>query len=82
MSQLVLSPTKPLISHNNVINNSVTNKWYLLSPSEPTKQCLNPTAFLNIVCVYPFLTTVHPSSDGCLQLDNVPCHKAHLKRVS
>ena len=24
------------------------------------------------------MTAVHPSSDGCFQQDNAPCHKAHI----
>ncbi len=49
-------------------------------PSVPIEHCLNATAYLSIVTdhVYPFMTTVYPSSDGYFQQDNAPCHKAQI----
>ncbi len=46
----------------------------------PIEHCLNATAYLSIVAdhVHPFMTTVHPSSDGYFQQDNAPCHKAQI----
>ncbi len=46
----------------------------------PIEHCLNTTAYLSIVAdhVHPFMTTVHPSSDGFFQQDNAPCHKAQI----
>ena len=42
--------------------------------------CLNATTYLSIVAdhVYPFMTTMHPSSNGYFQHDNAPCHKAKV----
>ncbi len=49
-------------------------------PLVPIEHRLNATAFLRIVAdhVHPFMTTVHPSSDGYFQQDNAPCHKAQI----
>ncbi len=45
----------------------------------PIEHCLNATAYLSIVDhVHPFMTTVYPSSDGYIQQDNAPCHKAQI----
>ncbi len=46
----------------------------------PIEHRLNATAYLSIVAdhVHPFMTTVHPSSDGYFQQDNAPCHKAQI----
>ncbi len=52
--------------------------WHTLGPLAPIEHCLNTTAFLSIVAVHPFMTTVYPSSDGYLKQDNVPCHKAQI----
>ncbi len=54
--------------------------WHILGPLVPIEHCLNATAYLSIVTdhVYPFMTTVHPSSDGYFQQDNAPCHKAQI----
>ena len=44
----------------------------------PIEQHLNATAYPSIVAdhVHPSMTTLYPSSDGCFQQDNAPCHKA------
>ena len=49
-------------------------------PLVPMKHCLNTAAYLRIVAdhVQPFMTTVYPSSDGYLQQDNTPRHKAQI----
>ncbi len=49
-------------------------------PLVPIEHRLNATAYLSIVAdhVHPFMTTVHPSSDGYFQQDNAPCHKAEI----
>ncbi len=54
--------------------------WHTLGPLVPIEHRLKATAFLSIVAdhVHPFLTTVHPSSDGYFQQDNAPCHKAQI----
>ncbi len=46
----------------------------------PIEHRLNATAYPSIVAyhVHPFMTTVHPSSDGYFQQDNAPCHKAQI----
>ncbi len=46
----------------------------------PIEHHLNATANLSIVAehVYPFMTTVYPSSDGYFQQDNAPCHAAQI----
>jgi len=46
----------------------------------PTGHCLNVTAYLSIVFepVHPFMATMYPSSDGYIQQDNAPCHKARI----
>ncbi len=51
-----------------------------MGPLVPIKHCLIATAYLSIVAnhVHPIMTTVYPSSDGYLQQDNVPCHKAKI----
>ncbi len=43
----------------------------------PIEHRLNATAYPSIVAyhVHPFMTTVHPSSDGYFQQDNAPCYK-------
>ncbi len=53
--------------------------WHTLGPL-PIEHRLNATAYLSIVSdhVHPFMTTVHPSSDGYFQQDNAPCHKAQI----
>ncbi len=40
--------------------------WHTLGPLVPIEHCLNATAYPSIVAdrVLPFMTTVHPSSDG------------------
>ncbi len=54
--------------------------WHTLGPLVPIEHCLNATAYLRIAAdhVHPFMTTVYPSSDGCFQQDNTPCHKAEI----
>ncbi len=54
--------------------------WHTLGPLVPIEHCLNATAYLIIVAdyVHPFMTIVYPSSDGYLQKDNAPCHKAQI----
>ncbi len=54
--------------------------WHTLGPLVPIEHCLNATAYLSIVAYYahPFMTTVHPSSDGYFQQDNAPCHKVQI----
>ncbi len=54
--------------------------WHTLCPLVPIEHCLNATAYLSIVAYYahPFMTTVHPSSDGYFQQDNAPCHKVQI----
>ncbi len=54
--------------------------WHALGPFVPIEHRLNATAYLSIVAdhVYPFMTTVYPSSDGYFQQDNGPCHKAQI----
>ncbi len=41
---------------------------------------LNATAYLSNVAghIHPFMSTVHPSSDGYFQQNNAPCHKAQI----
>ncbi len=62
--------------------------WHTLGPLLPIEHCLNATAYLIIVAdyVYPFMTTVYPSSDGYFQQDNAPCDMSqssnHLRLVS
>ncbi len=60
--------------------------WHTLGPLVPNECRLNVTVYLSIVAdhVYPFMTTVYPSSDGYFQQDNAPCHKIsnHLRLVS
>ncbi len=53
--------------------------WHTLGPLVLIEHRLNATAYLSIVSdhVHPFMTTVHPSSDG-FQQDNAPCHKAQI----
>jgi hypothetical protein len=52
--------------------------WHTLGPLIPTEQCLNATAYLNIVAdqVHPLMVTIDPLSHGYFQQDNAPCHKA------
>ncbi len=52
----------------------------LWAPLVPIEHRLNSTAYMSIVAdhVHPFMTTVHPSSDGYFQQDNAPCHKAQI----
>ncbi len=54
--------------------------WHTLGPLVPIENHLNATAYLSIVAdhVHPFTTTVYPSSDGYLQQDNAPYHKAQI----
>ncbi len=54
--------------------------WHTLGSLLPIERCLNATACMSIVTdhVYPFMTTVYPSSDGYFQQDNAPCHKAQI----
>ncbi len=54
--------------------------WYILGPLAPIEYHLNAAAYLSIVAdhVHPFMTIVYPSSDGCFQQDNAPCHKAQI----
>ncbi len=54
--------------------------WHTLGPLVPIVHRLNATAYQSIVAdhVYPFMTTVYPSSDGYFQQDNAPCHKAQI----
>ncbi len=54
--------------------------WHTLGPLVPIEHRLNATVYLSIVAdhVYPFMTTVFPSSDGYFQQDNAPCHKAQI----
>ncbi len=54
--------------------------WPTLGPLVPIEHRLNATAYLSIVDehVHLFMTTVHPSSGGYFQQDNVPCHKAQI----
>ncbi len=54
--------------------------WHILDLLVPIEHCLNTTAYLSIVTdhVYPFMTTVYPSSYGFFQQDNIPCHKAQI----
>ncbi len=54
--------------------------WHTLGPLVPIDHCFNATAYLSIVAdhVYPFMTTVYPSSDGYFQQDNAPCHQAQI----
>ncbi len=53
--------------------------WHTLGPLVPIA-ILNATAYLSVVAdhVHPFMTTVHPSSDGYFQKDNTPSHKAQI----
>jgi len=46
----------------------------------PIGQRLNATAYLSIVSdhVHTFMATMYPSSDGYLQQDDAPCHKARI----
>lgn len=46
---------------------------HVVSPLVSTSHLLNTAVLLLI-----FFTTVYPSSDGCFQKDNVPCHKAQI----
>ncbi len=57
--------------------------WHTLGPLVPIEHHLNTTAYLSIVAdhLYPFMTTVYPSSDGYFQQDNAPCHKAQIISV-
>ncbi len=54
--------------------------WHTLVPLVPIEHYLNATAYLSIVAdhVHPFMTIVYPSSDGYIQQDNAPCHKAQI----
>ncbi len=54
--------------------------WPTLGPLVAIKHRLNATDYLSIVAdhVYPFMTTVYPSSDGYFQQYNAPCHKAQI----
>ncbi len=54
--------------------------WHTLGPLVPIEHRLNAAAYPSIVAdhVHPFMTTVHPSSDGYFQQDNAPCHKAQI----
>ncbi len=54
--------------------------WHTLAPIVSIEHRLNATAYLRIVAdhVHPFMTTVYPSSDGYIQQDNAPCHKAQI----
>jgi len=54
--------------------------WHTLGPLVPVEPCLNTTAYLSIVAdhVHPFMTTVYLSSDGYIQQDTAPCHKAQI----
>ncbi len=54
--------------------------WHTLGPLVPIEHRLKATAYLSIVAdhVYPFMTTVYPSSDGYFQQDNAPCYKAQI----
>ncbi len=54
--------------------------WHTLGLLVPIERRLNATACLSIVAdhVYPFMTTVYPSSDEYFQQDNAPCHKAQI----
>ncbi len=53
---------------------------HTLGPLVPIKHRLNATVYLSIVAdhVHPFMTTVHPSSDGYFQQDNEQFHKAQI----
>ncbi len=57
-----------------------TFSWHTLVPLLQIEHLLNTTAYLSIVAghVRPFLTTVYPSSDGYIQQNNAPCHKAQI----
>lgn len=46
----------------------------------PADHCLNTTVFMSFVVdhVHFFMTTGCTPSDGCFQLDNVPCHKYQI----
>ncbi len=54
--------------------------WRTLGPLVPIEHGLNTTAYPSIVAdhVHPFMTTVFRSSDGYIQQDNAPCHKAQI----
>ncbi len=54
--------------------------WHTLGPLVQIEHCLCTTAYPSIVAdhVHPFMTTVHPSSDGYFLQDNAPCHKAQI----
>ncbi len=54
--------------------------WHTWGPLVPIEHRLNTTAYLGIVAdhVRPFMNTVYPSSDGYVQQDNAPCHKAQI----
>ncbi len=54
--------------------------WHTLGPLVPIEHRLNTTAYLSIVAdhVHPFMTTVYPSSNGYVQQDIAPCHKAQI----
>ncbi len=54
--------------------------WHTLAPIVSIEHRLNATAYLSIVAdhVNPFMTKVYPSSDGYIQQDNAPCHKAQI----
>ncbi len=54
--------------------------WHTLGPLVPIEHRLNATVYLSIVAdhVHPFMTTVYISSDGYIQQDNTPCHKAQI----
>ncbi len=54
--------------------------WHTLGPLGPVERHFIATSCLSIVAdhVRPFMTTVYPSSNGCFQQDNAPCHKAQI----
>ncbi len=52
--------------------------WHTLGPLVPIEHRLNATAYLSIVAVHPFMTTVYPSSDGYFQQDNASCHTVQI----
>ncbi len=53
---------------------------HTLGPLVPIEHRLNTTAYLSIVAdyFYAFMTTAYSYSDGYIQQDNAPCHKAQI----